>query len=539
MPSLLDRIVTRELADIRKTRALAIRAEAEAAALQLLDQEHEREKLEAEGWVKKVARWRDDPVGYALERIPGCRLTPKQKAILRAIAKRQKVAVKSGQKTGKTYLLAIAVLWYAETRPGAVVVAVSNSADQLRDQLWKELRVLGDLLGYRLPLLPSSAFRLPNGSTVAGRSADTIVSLAGYSSPVGVFFVLDEGSGIPTHVFEAAEGNLLIPGSKLATGGNPTSTSGHYFSIFHDPRKLAEYETFTLSALADTDPTIPGMAGRAECEAMIREHGEKSPMVEIRVFGRFPSSAANAVVSLESIDAANRRLDAASRLDEEHWAKSRLHLGVDVARFGSDDSVILPRRGQRAYVALATVRHGEMTTELAREVLRVAKRFARPGERVLVKVDGGGIGGGPCDLLAEYAAKLDDMLVDYESGRRPSPPPFTFDLVEVNSGERADDENRYHNKRSQLHFDLAAWISGGGVFERDSRLTEELAAPTYAIDPKLRKVVEPKGEVKKRLPGGRSPDVADALALAVYEPPVGYRGKLPKVKTYESPIADW
>jgi hypothetical protein len=52
----------------------------------------------------------------------------------------------------------------------------------------------------------------------------------------------------------------------------------------------------------------------------------------------------------------------------------------------------------------------------------------------------------------------------------------------------------------------------------DTSLKQELATPIYWFNSAGRKVVEPKDEIKKRLLGAGSPDIADALALTFAAP---------------------
>ena len=63
---------------------------------------------------------------------------------------------------------------------------------------------------------------------------------------------------------------------------------------------------------------------------------------------------------------------------------------------------------------------------------------------------------------------------------------------------------------------LRAWLKEGGAIPEDSKLAAELVAPKYEFDDRQRRKVESKDAMKKRLK--RSPDRADALALAVWEP---------------------
>ena len=100
----------------------------------------------------------------------------------------------------------------------------------------------------------------------------------------------------------------------------------------------------------------------------------------------------------------------------------------------------------------------------------------------------------------------------------------------------SDEPELYPNLRSQLWFNLRAWLRQGGAIPRDERLMSELVAPCYGFDAKGRSVVEPKEKLKQRLK--RSPDRADALALGIYSAPLApslnslerYRSKLPRAR---------
>jgi hypothetical protein len=482
----------------------------------------------------------------------------KQKKILRWLAGDEPlvfVALRSGQKTGKTLCLAVAAWWYAETRPGSRVFCTSSDVDNLRENLWKEISLVrqraaaaylrGDrahadgLEGVAVPLHPSTGVRLESGSTIVGRTAADSDSLGGYSG-ASQLFVVDEGNGVPDANYDAFEGNLL-GGGRMLVAGNPTTTSGKYFSIFNDARVAAGWRTEKLSATEVCDLGVPGLATRAGVEKMIAAYGRQSPVVSARVFGDFPKNAANCVVSLAQLDQANARLvevppEALALLED-----GDLELGVDVARTGDDDSAICPRRHLRAWTPTADnglVENGLDNVALAKKVLRVCRERARRGERVRVKVDGGGVGGGVIDVLREYAIALDDRLEKSERGIG-VPPPFTIDVVEVNAGWRADADDEYVNLRAQLHFAVAAWIDRGGAFEADARLGAELLAPTYTFDRENRFVVEPKDEVKKKLPGGKSPDVSDALALALYRGRSSDARGLAPVTHVQSQLRDW
>ena len=156
-----------------------------------------------------------------------------------------------------------------------------------------------------------------------------------------------------------------------------------------------------------------------------------------------------------------------------------------------------PRRGQRIYPTVTV--QGFDTLGVVGKVLEVRELYAREGEVVSTKVDvSGGYGGGVADVLRADHGKL-------------------VSVVEVNSSERSDDPEKNTNIRTQLHFAVADWLKDGGELPEDKKLEAELLTPTYGFDARGRRKVESKDEVKKRLK--RSPDRADALALAVYSKP--------------------
>ena len=78
-------------------------------------------------------------------------------------------------------------------------------------------------------------------------------------------------------------------------------------------------------------------------------------------------------------------------------------------------------------------------------------------------------------------------------------------------------DGRYKNRRAEMWFGLAEWVKRGGWLPNLPELIAELTTPTYTfLNGKFQ--LEPKEQVKARL--GRSPDLADALALTFAVPEV-------------------
>jgi hypothetical protein len=161
---------------------------------------------------------------------------------------------------------------------------------------------------------------------------------------------------------EAAAGFLTSPGARLLLIGNPTRTSGEFFNA------RAFYNCIAIpaeSTPAFTGENVPAqvaakLVGRTWVEDHRRKWGEQSPLYQVRIGAEFPSQSDDVVVALGDLEAAQQR-----EL-EPGWP---LIVACDVARFGSDNTVIAIRRGNvvriaKSYGGRDTMRNvGELTRE--------------------------------------------------------------------------------------------------------------------------------------------------------------------------------
>jgi phage terminase large subunit len=437
-------------------------------------------------------RWFDDPALFASE-VLGVEAWSRQIDILRAVARYQRVAVRSGQKVSKSITLAIIALWWFCTRRDARVVLTSSSALQIKTILWDELRKLHSRarvpIGGTLNLDPRTGLVFPDGRQVLGISTDAPERMQGQSG-ANLLYLADEASGIDEAIFEAIFGNLA-GGGRVVLTGNPTQTSGTFFDAFHSrsdfwyPLAISSEET--PNAYGPGDP-IPGLATREYIEERRREWGVDSSVYRVRIRGEFPSQGSNAVIAKALVDAAIDRWKASA--PTSMLLRNRLELGVDPARFGGDRAVIFPVRGRFAFPPHVFAKLETRT--LADHVMRIARTMRLPGEIPIVRVDTVGEGQGVFSLLAlETEIEAQSVYV----AEAPIRPGFT-------------------QLRDEVWWCLRDWLRDGGEIPRDASLETELVAPSYAFDRTGRIKVESKDDLKKRI--RRSPDLADALALAVY-----------------------
>lgn len=403
--------------------------------------------------------------------------------------------MRSGHKIGKSTSAAILLLWFLCTKERALVVLLSSSGHQVKNILWKEVRRLYHAsklpLGGEIFLDPATGLRFADGRKAYGLSTDKAEKAAGVSGPNNLY-ILDEASGIAEPIFEAMEGNRAGGESRMVMFSNPTQVSGTFYESFTTKRDYwhgIHVRSDETPNCTGEGPAIPGLANPDWVAEKKKEWGVDSALYHVRVLGNFPLQASNAIIGLGLVEEAMKRWESTP-------AAGRLEIGVDVARFGDDETVIVVRRGNKVYPPKAL--RSMDGVEVAGKVLEIARALRRPEERVKIKIDGIGVGASPVDILS----RAKDV-----------------DLVDVNVSKKSDDEEDNSNLRTQLWFGLADWLRAGGTLPPDKLLEAELVAATYTFDTQGRRRAEPKDKIKERIQ--RSPDRADALALAVYSPPMG------------------
>lgn len=455
-----------------------------------------------------LTQYAGDPVAFARD-VFGIDLWEGQQKICLAVRDHVQTSCRSGHKCGKSTSVAVLAWWFAATRPGARVIITAPTGRQVKQVVWREIRRLWRCalkLGnpHSLPepgLAPENGIPLPEDSQILGFTAENQEAMAGISAPE-MLFIVDEASGVDEAIYEAIQGNMA-GGAKLVLISNPTQTVGTFFDSHHKAR--SDYECVHISS-EDTPnakgngPAIKGLASKEWVDRLRRIWGEDDPRYQVRVKGNFPSSNPNAIIGIGLLEKSHERhADLTDTSPERHGA---LVLGVDVARFGDDSSVIQPVRGLYAYKPRAV--YGYDTIQVAGKIIEAINDLrVSPGEAVTVNIDaGGGYGGGVADQVRASVEELGMLNVT---------------VCELHPSAMAADA-QYDLKRDELWFGIRSWLEQGGALPKCEDLDTELLAPVYTFTIRGSKIkVEPKDEIKKRI--GRSPDYADALALAVTREP--------------------
>ncbi len=185
--------------------------------------------------------------------------------------------------------------------------------------------------------------------------------------------------------------------------------------------------------------------------------------------------------TLISIDLAQGAMERSAGLKEDAYQFAPRILGVDVARYGGDRSVIMRRQG--LFSDVSAIRNNMDNMQLADSVAAQIVEW----EPDAVFVDGGR-GEGVIDRLRQLG----------------------HPVIEVNFGGRPGND-RYLNKRAEMWDKMRKWLEEGGCIPPNKELRADLCVPTFRMNAANKMELERKEEIKKR--GMPSPDLADALAL--------------------------
>lgn len=491
-----------------------------------------KKKTKDEELADALALYRDDPLGYVMfnwdwehdESIQivelqepwrsryGCKYGPDKWAcefleeLGREIRKRGftgKTAVPpiqfttaSGHGIGKSVLVAWLTKFILDTRPRSRGTITANTDVQLRTKTWAALgswhakSLTVDWFDYsagrgsmalRSKLEPQDWFataqtcREENSESFAGQHAATATS----------FYIFDEASGVPDKIFEVRKGGLMTGEPMTFDFGNPTNNTGAFFEncIGNQAHR------YIVRMIDARDVAI---TNKGEQQKMIDDYGIDSDIVKVRVLGQFPKMGSTQFISTADVVEAGLR-----ELPPTDY-NAPMVLGVDVARFGDDETVIKARHGFDARSWPAERYNGLDTVQVTGKVVERYRFFTNLGLKPsAIFVDGGGLGAGVVDQLRALG----------------------YPVIEVGFGNKPTDASLYRYKSDEMWGEMRKALAGNlciprpaGAGSEGTDLKDQLTQRLFGYTKQGNKIhLETKDDLKKR--GLSSPDVGDALAL--------------------------
>lgn len=438
-----------------------------------------------------IERYERDPVGF-VENVLEAKPLPWQKDFLQAIARgERRISVRAGHGVGKSTACSWALIWHMTTRyPQKSVVTAPTSA-QLFDALYSELKTWIN----KLPPVLRESFDVfsdrvvlkgaPESSFISARTSSTErpEALAGVHSE-HVLLVVDEASAVPEQVFEAAAGSMSGHSASTILISNPTRNSGLFYKTHHD--LASDWYRMHVSCL-----NIP-LVSADFVQQIKATYGDESNAFRIRVLGEFALADDDTLIPAELVDGAISR-DVATSGSEP------LVFGLDVARFGSDRTALVKRKGN---VVLEVKSWGGLDTMQVVGAIVNETKMDKPDE---ICVDTIGLGSGVADRLRELGLNVRDVNVAESSAMNPNA----------------------NKLRDELWLSVKEWLATKSVkLPQDEQLRHELVAPRYTFTSSGKVQVESKDSMRKR--GMRSPDLADALCLSFASNAAMVGGRAPK-----------
>jgi hypothetical protein len=405
-------------------------------------------------------------------------------------------ATTSGHGIGKSALVAWIIDWAMSTEVDCRGRVTANTETQLKVTTWAELAkwhrlsITADLF----KMTATSRFSIDPKHEKTWRvdmvpwSAKNSAAFAGlHNHGKRILLIFDEASEIDDVIWEVAEGALTDANTQIiwCVFGNPTKNTGRFRECFEGGKFAHRWKTRAI------DSRTVKISNKTLLQGWVDDYGEDHDFVRVRVKGQFPRVDAVSFIPLSDV------LEAQARTPEGNETLPVIG-GLDVARFGPDNSVLCYRQGRDAVSRAWDVTQGQSTVALARWAFEL---YIRNNLSALV-VDTGGVGGGVYDQLELMGINV--YAVDFSA----SPD--------------NDTQERYLNKRAEMYGRLREWLRKGGCIPKDrpgsenKGLAAQLTSATYTFQGDVKLQLESKKDIRRRL--GLSPDEADALAITFAYP---------------------
>jgi len=386
-----------------------------------------------------------------------------------------RMAAAAGHGCGKSALVAWIIIWFMSTRPNAKGVITANTQGQLSGKTWPELSKWHRLAINRhwFQWTATKFYHVSNPAeyciTATPWSETNSEAFAGLHS-THVIQIYDEASAVADSIWTVSEGALTTDGAMWFCFGNPTRTTGRFYECFHKHKH--RWSTYNI------DCRKARMTNKSQIQEWIDDYGEDSDFVRVRVRGEFPRQSSTQFISSDCVEDAMER-----KARKEQFQHMQAVIGVDVARFGSDESIICIRQGDYVH-PLKRFRQID-TMELAGQVYEIVLQY---GQTPVVCVDGVGIGAGVVDRLNQMGCQV----------------------IDVQSAQKSLDVRTYANKRAELWGKMKDWLMCNAILPKDTDLSTQLTSVEYGLNNRLQIQLESKENMRKD--GRKSPDLADALA---------------------------
>ena len=443
-------------------------------------------------FAQRLPVYQKNPVLFAKE-VCGFEPDDWQRNVLMDMANFTKVSVRSGHGVGKTSVESVTLLWFLSCFRFPKVIATAPTRQQLNDILWSEVEKWRS----RSPLLReiltwTKTYIYMNGYEkrwfAVAKTASEPENMQGFHEE-NMLIIVDEASGVEDDIMEAILATLSGKNNKLLMCANPTRITGTFYDSHNRDRGM--YKCHRVSSLDSSRTNKENIA------SFIRKYGEHSNVVKVRVFGDFPEQEDDAFIPLSLIEQ--------TVINEIDAKITHISLGVDVARYGDDETVIATNVGGK--IEIPTIRHGQslMTTvgDIVIMYRKLVEEYPEYTGVITANIDDTGLGGGVTDRLEEV--KIEQKL-------------HRLEIVPVNFGckpPQDGSEDHYNDIATYMWATVKSEMQNKTIsIPNDEELVAQFSVRKYSITSQGKIMLESKKDMKAR--SIKSPDRADAVALSCY-----------------------
>ena len=465
----------------------------------------------------KLLDYQSDPLLFLNEAIDDLPRWEKQKEILNSVKDHRNTLVKSCHGVGKTFTAKDVVLWFLYCFPPSKIITTAPSWPQVEKILWSEINKAHANAKINLggTCLKTSVTIDPEwfaiGLSPRIDAEDEGKRLTGFHGE-NVLVVFDEAPACNEALWTIKDALMTSQNVRFLAIGNPVVDSGSFFEGFRSGNAnkitmdIFQSPNFKVNNICNIDKLIElsemdidqrenkynamqlpfgSLTNPRWAVDRLLEWGHDSPLFQSRVLSQFPTKATDTIISLSSLEKCK---------DIDKIRKSKKTLGVDVARFGDDNTVLYGYdNGIEIYKQKF---NGQNLVKTANLIIHKIKYEHYD----IVVIDDTGLGGGVTDIVQTYLSEN---------------PVLKTLVVPINFAEAAYSDD-YDGIVTEMYFNAKRIIENKEVqVIDDGDLFQELSSRKYKFTGKGKFKIESKGEYKKRTKK-KSPDEADAFVLCMW-----------------------
>lgn len=374
----------------------------------------------------------------------------------------------TGVGAGKSRVLAVWLVVQCINKPGIRGILIAQSHDALKRVLVREIETVSAQFGVRVKVNRSDfTVTFPNKSILMCYSAGNPTGLLGLSEIA--LLAIDEAAYCPEEVYNYAmdrmRGSKYDSQVRLISSPVSIGVVNNWFSELCKkyPDKVIHASTLDNSFTGDKYK-----------KNIVERYEEGTNIYRQQVLGEILDVDVASQIIFRNQFPLNKQGE-----DDNHY------FGMDASGMGADSDM---------YVVIDKFGMVDYKETLEATVFEKANIVTRMYDDYKIK-------GGNIDLTGGYGQGCFDFVTTKG-----------YDLGGINFAQKAIQEDKYPNIRTEMYMELAKAIKEG--FWVNEQVKKEMLAMSAFINNKGKIQLLPKEDIKKIL--GHSPDLCDAVALAVY-----------------------